>query len=410
LKRNHWILGLIVLAALVVLFIWARHRVHFDFGVFRAQVAQADWKTIGIAIGCIYLAYLFRSARWAMLLRHIKRVPLFSLVGTQVMGFTAVALIGRVADPVRPYLVARKTGLPLSNQIAVYIVERLFDAGSMGLIFSIAMIWIPADEVLRALAHSGMIARLAVHHQGWALFAVRFGGLVLTSLGALFLFAVRLAGGAVAAFFERSVGLVSKKLGHAIGSKVRAFHSGLDIMRSFSDFAVAASLSLGMWVLIAFTYFEVCKAFAASPQLVAITPPKCVLLMVASGGASVLQLPVIGWFSQIGLVAVVVAAVLGATPEAATACAALLLVVTFLAIVPVGLVWAQFEHVSLRKVTAESEEAEEEFEAADRSNAEVGSEPREPTRHRRESAAAAPAPTTVRSSSPAADRSSRDRR
>ncbi len=373
-KKNHWILGLIVLAALAALFVWARQRIHFDFGVFGAQVARADWSKIGIATGCIYVAYIFRSARWALLLRHIRKVGAFSLVGTQVMGFTAVALIGRVADPVRPYLVAKKTGLPLSNQLAVYIVERLFDAGSIGLIFSIAMIWIPSADVLRAMAHSGMMARLAVHHQEWALFGVRFGGLVLTLLGALFLFTIRLAGGAVAAFFEKGVGLVSKKLGHAVGSKVRAFHSGLDIIRSFSDFAVAVSLSLSMWALIAFTYYEVCKAFVASPQLVAITAPKCVLLMVASGGASVLQLPVLGWFSQIGLVAVVVAAVLGAAPEAATASAAMLLVVTFLAIVPVGLIWAQFEHVSLRKVTAESGEAEAEFEAAHPPGAELGSE------------------------------------
>jgi glycosyltransferase 2 family protein len=373
LKKNHWILGLIVLAALAALFVWARHRIHFDFAVFRAQVAQADWKTIGIAVGCIYSNYIFRSARWAMLLRHIRKVPSLSLVGTQVMGFTAVALIGRVADPVRPYLVAKKTSLPLSNQLAVYIVERLFDAGSIGLIFSIAMIWIPASDVLRAMAHSGIVARLAVHHQGWALFVVRFGGLVLTLLGAFFLFSVRLAGGAVAIFFERVVGLVSKRLGHAIGSKVRAFHSGLDIIRSFSDFAVTASLSLSMWVFIALAYFEVCKSFSASPQLAAISAPKCVLLMVASGASSVLQLPVIGWFSQIGLVAVAIAAVLGAAPEAATACAAMLLLVTFLAIVPVGLIWAQFEHVSLRRVTAESEEAEE-FGTANPAGVELGSE------------------------------------
>jgi hypothetical protein len=44
------------------------------------------------------------------------------------------------------------------------------------------------------------------------------------------------------------------------------------------------------------------------------------------------------------------------------ACAATLLLVTFLAIVPVGLVWARFEHVSLRKVTVESEHAGEELE------------------------------------------------
>jgi hypothetical protein len=42
----------------------------------------------------------------------------------------------------------------------------------------------------------------------------------------------------------------------------------------------------------------------------------------------------------------------------------MLLLVTFLGIIPVGLIWAQFEHVSLRKVTVESEHAEEDLEAA----------------------------------------------
>jgi hypothetical protein len=85
------------------------------------------------------------------------------------------------------------------------------------------------------------------------------------------------------------------------------------------------------------------------------------LLLAFSGGASVFQLPVIGWFWQVGAVAAALTAFYGATPEAATACAATILLVTFLSIVPVGLIWAQFEHVSLRKITAESEHASEEL-------------------------------------------------
>jgi hypothetical protein len=90
------------------------------------------------------------------------------------------------------------------------------------------------------------------------------------------------------------------------------------------------------------------------------TPAKCVLLMVVSGGASIFQLPVLGWFTQIGFVTAALSKFFGAAWEPATACAATLLLVTFLSIVPVGLIWAQFEHVSLRKVTVESELAEEE--------------------------------------------------
>lgn len=356
-------MGILALVVLVALVLWARTHVHFDFHVFAAQVALADWRMIVFAGLCIYCNFVFRAVRWSQLVRHTQKVPPLSLLGSQVIGFTAVALIGRVADPVRPYLVAKKTGLSLSAQVAVYIVERLLDAGSVALIFSVAMIWVPSDAILNATARTGSLAILASHHRQLALFVVRYGGLVLTLLGTFFLFAVRLAGAPVAAFFERSVGLVSKSLGQSVGGKIRMFHSGLDTMRSLRDFAVVAGLSLSMWMLICFAYFETCRAFTASPELAGITVSQSVLLMVASGTASIIQLPVIGWFSQIGLVVVALTGILGAKAEAATACAATLLLVTFLGIVPVGLIWARFERVSLRKVTTESELAEESAEA-----------------------------------------------
>jgi len=342
-----------VLAAVVAVVYWGRDRIHFDFGVFRSQLALADWKKILVGVGCIYLGYVFRSVRWALLLRHNKKVPLLSLLSTQVIGFTAVALIGRVADPVRPYLVSRKTGLPLSNQIAVYIVERLCDFGSMGLIFSCAILFSAWFGGPSTLPHSELVKKSG------------YWGMGLTILGALFLVVVRLAGELVARFFEDALSIFSKKLGHAVGHKIRQFRTGLDIMRSFADFGAAASLSVGMWLLIAASYLEATRAFVASPELASMTPAKCVLLMVVSGATSIIQLPVLGWFTQIGLVAAAIASFFGASPEASTACAATILLVTFLSIVPIGLVWAQIENVSLREVAVESGEAEEALESAE---------------------------------------------
>lgn len=358
-KKRQLILGLVVLAALLGLFVWGRQKFHFDFHVFRDQIAQANWTRIAIGLLCIYFGFVFRSLRWARLLKHHKQVPPLSLIGTQVIGFAAIALIGRVADPVRPYLVSKKTGLPLSSQFAVYIVERLLDAGAMALIFSVAMLWIPEADIIRVTSQSKMVVSASQHSPMLAAILARFGGLFLTLAGALFLMAVRLWGTAVATFFERTFGLVSQKLGAAIGEKIRTFHSGLDTMRTFSEFAATASLSIAMWMLIAFAYFITMRAFTGSPPLATITPPKTVLMMIASGGASIFQLPVLGWFTQIGIVAAVLTGALGASPEAATACAASLLLVTFLGVIPLGLIWAQFEHVSLRKIAHESEVAEE---------------------------------------------------
>ncbi|HEY2466856.1 MAG TPA: lysylphosphatidylglycerol synthase transmembrane domain-containing protein [Terracidiphilus sp.] len=358
-KKRQLILGLVVLAALVGLAIYAQHRYPIHWHEVAAQVAHARLQYIAIGIGCIYFGFVFRSVRWARLLKHHKHVPPFSLIGTQVIGFTAIALIGRVADPVRPYLVSRKTTLPLSSQFAVYIVERLFDAGSMALIFSLGMLGFSQDEVLRATAHSKIVTSLGHHSPQLAALFARYGGLLLTLAGALFLVAVRVSGPAIATFSERMLGLVSKKLGAAVGEKIRIFHSGLDTMRTFGEFAATAGLSLAMWVLIAFAYLITCKAFTGSPQLAGMTASQCVLLMIVSGVSSIVQLPIVGWFTQIGLVTIAISNFFGVTPEASVACAASLLLVTFLCTIPVGLIWAQFEHVSLRKVTHESEEAEE---------------------------------------------------
>jgi glycosyltransferase 2 family protein len=359
LTKRQWIVGLVVLVALIALAIWARHRIHFDFAEFRSQLAMADWTRIAIGLGCIYLGYVIRSARWALLLRHNKRVPALSLVGTQVMGFTAVALIGRVADLVRPYLVAKKTNLELSSQIAVYIVERLCDMGAIAVLFSLAVLQLPHDAVVKAISHSGHLSAMSHNAPEVAAFLFRYGGLVLTVFGALFLVAIRLGGEMLAGMAERAFGMVSRNMGHAIGEKIRTFRTGLDTIRSFSDFAWLVGFSVGMWTMIAFAYVETMHAFVASPVLANISISKCVLLMVVSGGASLLQLPVIGWFSQIGLVAAAITGFFAAGPEASTACAAMILVVTFLGIIPVGLIWAQFENVNLRKISAESEHAGE---------------------------------------------------
>jgi hypothetical protein len=344
LKKSHWIVGLVVLVVLVALVVWGHGRIHFDFAVFRSQLALADWRKISIAVGCIYLGYIFRSVRWALLVRHNKKVSPLSLLGTQVIGFTAVALIGRVADPVRPYLVAKKTHLPLSSQIAVYVVERMFDFGSMALIFSLVLLTtheaLPHPELLLKVAKGGLLATLAL---------------------AAFTIGVRLAGGAVASFMEKSLGILSSKLGTAVGEKIRTFRVGLDTMRSWADFGGATLLSLGMWIVITLAYLETTRAFVASPQLAAMTLSNCMLLMATSMAASAFQLPILGWFTQIGLIAAAMSGFFSVLPEPATACSAMLLLVTFLSIIPVGLIWAQFEHVSLRKITAESEHAGEEL-------------------------------------------------
>jgi glycosyltransferase 2 family protein len=341
LKKHSWIMylvGAVLLGALV----WLVHtRVHFQWNVFRDELQHVDWRRIVLAVAMVVFCYWLRAARWAVLIKPQKKVSSFSLLGSQVIGFTAVALFGRLADLVRPYLVAKRTRLALSSQVAVYTVERMFDLGAMVLIFSSALLLAPDRATLP-------------HHE--ALQHAAMGGLGLTLALAIFAVSVRASGRAIAGMAEKSLGSVSPSLGLSVASKIRAFRDGLDSIATFGEFFVALGLSLLMWGLITAAYLETTRAFVLSPELSAMTLARCLVLMAASMVGSMVQLPVIGWFTQIGVTTGVMQNVFHVQFEPALACGTMLLIVTFMCVIPVGLIWARVEHVSLKKVSEQSEQ------------------------------------------------------
>ncbi|HWB33373.1 MAG TPA: lysylphosphatidylglycerol synthase transmembrane domain-containing protein [Acidobacteriaceae bacterium] len=330
-------LGLI-LAAIVYL---NRGRIHFDWAVFWLQLRHIFWPHIVAGVALIYATYWLRSARWAVFLSATKKVSPFALVGPQFIGFTAVALIGRLADITRPALVAKKVGLPVSSQLAVYTIERMFDLGAAALIFSSALLFVPRD---------------LPHHEVF----VHTGLFSLAGTAAIAIFAVvlRVAGEGVARIAHGMLHPLSASIADSVATKIRGFRDGLNAISSAQDFVVTALISLAMWALIGMAYVETLHAFVETPQLATIPFSRTMLLMAASIGGSLLQLPIIGWFTQIAVTAAAMNAFYGAPIEAATACGALLLFVTFLSIIPAGLIAARLNHVSLRQTAAEAEAVE----------------------------------------------------
>jgi uncharacterized membrane protein YbhN (UPF0104 family) len=344
-KAGRWILWLLVTAALVALVVFIRAKVPFSWTVFGEQLRQADWRLFALAIALIYGAYVLRAVRWAIFLRPVKKVSPFTILGSQVIGFTGVALFGRLADLVRPYLVARRVKLSVGSQIAVYTVERMFDLGAMAMIFSLTLLFAPDRNTL---PHHELMVKVA---------KVSF----IVTLGlAVFAIFVRLSGGVLAAFTAKTIGALSPGIGRSVADRILAFRGGLNTLASFPDFLLALVVSLAMWGMIVSAYLETMWAFTRSPELTHMTLARCMVLMAASMGGSILQLPVIGWFTTILATSAVMHAWLGVAAEPALGAGAMLLVVSFLSIVPVGLVWSRFEHVSLRAVAEESEQAEEE--------------------------------------------------
>src|SRR5882762_6031181 len=94
-RRNGlvWFALLVVVAAVVIVF---RDRIHFDWTMFWLQIKHASLWHLGAGIVLIYGTYWLRSMRWAVLVAPTKKVAPGSLVGPMFVGFTAVALFGRL--------------------------------------------------------------------------------------------------------------------------------------------------------------------------------------------------------------------------------------------------------------------------------------------------------------------------
>jgi hypothetical protein len=112
-----------------------------------------------------------------------------------------------------------------------------------------------------------------------------------------------------------------------------------------------------MWGLIATAYTQTAHAFIDTPSLASLSFGGAMLLMATSLGGSLVQMPIVGWFTQIAITAAAMQGFYGAPIEAATACGAVLLFVTFLSVIPIGLIYAQAGHISLKKTVEVSEAA-----------------------------------------------------
>jgi hypothetical protein len=124
-----------ILASVIVFLILAllvylqyRHWRTFDWGTFWSQTHRIRKFQVLYAIVLIYAAYTLRAVRWKIFLKPVRpSTTVAEMVSPTLVGFAGLALLGRAGEFIRPYLIARRTNLSFSSQLAVWAVERIFD-------------------------------------------------------------------------------------------------------------------------------------------------------------------------------------------------------------------------------------------------------------------------------------------
>jgi uncharacterized protein (TIRG00374 family) len=315
--------SLLLVAATVWAFAWGTREKGFSWSVFAASVRGLDAGWLATAVIFSYCTYVIRALRWAVLIRPLRpRASLRGLLSATIIGFSAVTALGRAAEMVRPYLIAQKEDLPFSSQVAAWIVERLYD-------------------VLVALAVFGL-ALSQVKQSGVALgptlsWALQMGGVVIGvgAAGCLgILLAMRFWSEGIQRLILRALGFLAAHHLAKVQSVVSNFLDGVRCTKSQSATVRLIVYTLVEWMLIAACYACVLKAFGSSVRF---SPIDILILMGFVTFGSLVQLPAVGGGAQVA--AVLVLTEIFAVPiEVATGLGLLLWFISFVAILPVGVI------------------------------------------------------------------------
>src|SRR5208283_793593 len=163
-----WAIPGVLAAGLLAWFLHSRLPAEaFDWSLAVASVTRLRWPWLVLSLIPIFGTYYGRALRWKVFLKPLKDRPsMRNLLVATVIGFTAITLFGRAGDFVRPYLIAVKEKVPITSQLASWLLERVFDLLMASLLLGFAL-----TRVQGAALHVG--TQLA-----WVL---TFGGRIVAS-------------------------------------------------------------------------------------------------------------------------------------------------------------------------------------------------------------------------------------
>lgn len=337
--RGVWIAAAVavVIAALVV---YRLRTTGFEWGIFFSTFVNVDWRWLSAALVLILLTYLGRALRWEVMLRPLKRKPsLWNVTSATVIGFTAILLLGRAGEVVRPYLISVKERVPFSSQMAAWFLERIFDLLLVLVIFGIALARMPAGL-----------------HVGTALqWVLRTGGYFIASLGALcilLLVVFRNFAGPAQRRILAAVRFLPDKFYSRVDKILKAFVEGMECTRDRRSLGLLVIYTILEWVIIVGGYYCMFRAIPATSSF-GLNDVMIFLGFVAFG--SVVQLPGIGGGVQVASV-LVLTEIFGISLESATGIAILIWLLSWVLVVPFGLAFAFHEGINWKKISHLSED------------------------------------------------------
>ncbi len=321
---------------------------HFRWDRFWASLADADPVYLLGAIVATYSSYLVRAYRWRFFLNPIKKAPLRVLFTGQIVGFSAIYLLGRPGEIVRPAYIANRAGVSYAAMGAVWFLERVFDTTAISLLFSASLFFVPLSA---SPAAGNPIASPPSGLSGAHLASLIV--LLLTALFVLFLVYFRLRADRGPLRTPRILRFLSPVRQQQFEGLLRSFADGLGVIRSFRDLFASITSTALLWVINVTFFWLVFRSVGGDVGRLSWMSAALILFFGALG--LLVQIPGIGGGLQV-VVIKAMTAFMGIGVEDATGGAILLWAVMMVPCLALGIVMLVHEGLTFKKLEKIAEE------------------------------------------------------
>ncbi len=283
----------------------------------------------------MYMTYFLRACRWYEFLLPVKATDIRRNFVAMVMGFGAVAVLGRPGELVRPYLVARQEDMPVSSQMAVWVLERFCDTVAMVLVVAGGFLLGGSGEEEPGTPVAPLL--VGMRRAGITLLIATVIGTVL-----LIIYEERLRAGK-----PLRLGFLPHGWADRVRDAMASFARGLAALRSARAISLGAVYSIAIWVMIAAAFWMVLQAFG--PPLDDLNFASCMLVMGFAIAGSVVQAPGVGGGSQV-LAILALTEIYGVPPEIATTAGIVLWALAFMSVIPLAFGVGLSKGITLRSL------------------------------------------------------------
>jgi uncharacterized protein (TIRG00374 family) len=244
-------LKFIALALLAGLILWWFGR-GLNWSEVGETVAAADKGWLALAAAIISAGYLVRAFRWRTLLGPLCQAGMIDLFAATTIGFSALILIGRAGEVVRPVVLPlRDRRVSASASFVTIGLERICDSVAVVFLFALNLLWFtpPVGRPAGEFAH--------VQEAGLILLAVAIAG-----IAGLAVFK-RLSGSVIEGLERRLTGrrFVPAGLARAVIVILKQLADALSVLVNWRELLAVVGWTALLWFAVAFASWCVLHAF-----------------------------------------------------------------------------------------------------------------------------------------------------